>query len=332
MINRSLCAAALAAAVSLSLSACNKLPGNTAGSDHADPTPASSGPSPEEKADQALMGKLNGYIECYNDVDRKIHAGIGPYTVWMKDPEAGPTGREERPIGPPDLTAGDLTLCDKALPEAIAAQPSLPGLDKAAQGYLDALHALQPITHEAADYYQRDDYEDDGFARGKALHAPLMSAFGTFVEASGVFSDALDVANDRLQDSQLAKVEAQEGRTRNFYRLAIMRDAKALMDLMAEDSFDVTEARRRLDAFNAISDEAHAKVAEQEPGKLDWNSFERTAENFRRESKERLKRVAEKTPYSDIERRMLDTTMAPHGSPGKLMQEYNSLVFQSNRQ
>ncbi len=325
-------AATLAASLSLALAACGGKPAApadaAANAGKGDTAAADTGAD----SDQALMGKLNGYIECYNDVDRKIHAGIGPYTVWMKDPEAGPTGREERPIGPPDLTAGDLTLCDKALPEAIAAQPSLPELDKAAQGYLDALHALQPITHEAADYYQRDDYEDDGFARGKALHAPLMSAFGTFVEASGVFSDALDVANDRLQDSQLAKVEAQEGRTRNFYRLAIMRDAKALMDLMAEDSFDVTEARRRLDAFNAISDEAHAKVAEQEPGKLDWNSFERTAENFRRESKERLKRVAEKTPYSDIERRMLDTTMAPHGSPGKLMQEYNSLVFQSNRQ
>ncbi len=30
---------------------------------------------------------------------------------------------------------------------------------------------------------------------------------------------------------------------------------------------------------------------------------------------------------------MLDSpSMAPQGSPGKLMQEYNALVFQSNRQ
>lgn len=323
-------AATLAASLSLVLAACGGTP--AAPADGADTAGKGDTAAVDTDSDQALMGKLNGYIACYNDVDRRIHAGIGPYTVWMKDPKAGPTGREQRPIGPPDLTASDLKGCDTALPEAIAAQPPLPELDKAAQGYLDALHALQPITHEAADYYQRDDYEDDGFARGKALHAPLMSAFGTFVEASGVFSDALDAENDRLQDSQLAKVEAQEGRTRNFYRLAIMRDAKALRDLMAEDSFDVAEARRRLDAFNAISDEAHAKVAEQEPGKLDWNSFERTAEDFRRASKERLKRVADKTPYSDFEQRMLDTTLAPQGSPGKLMQEYNSLVFQSNRQ
>ena len=62
-------------------------------------------------------------------------------------------------------------------------------------------------------------------------------------------------------------------------------------------------------------------------------SFEREAENFRREGKERLQRVGEKKPYSDFERRMLDSpSMAPRGSANKLMQEYNSLVFQSNRQ
>ncbi len=46
-----------------------------------------------------------------------------------------------------------------------------------------------------------------------------------------------------------------------------------------------------------------------------------------------LQRVSANTPYTDFERRMLDSpSMAPSGSAGKLMQEYNSLVFQSNRQ
>lgn len=179
----------------------------------------------------------------------------------MKDPKAGPTGREERPIGPPDLDANDLKTCDAAIPTAIAAAPALPELDKAAKAYLDSLHTLQPLTHAAYDYYKREDFEDDGYARGKAMHAPLMEALAAFVQASGVFSTALEAENDRAQQAQLQALEKQEGRTRTYYRLAIMMEAKSLMDLMAEDDFDVVQGRARLDAFNTIADEAHAKVA-----------------------------------------------------------------------
>lgn len=322
--------AVLAVSITLALAAC----GNKSAEPAKDAAaPASKADAHAEEAEQALTGKLNSYIDCYNDVDSGIHQGIGYYTSWMKDPKAGPTGREERPIGPPDLDADDLKTCDAAIPTAIAAAPALPELDKAAKAYLDSLHTLQPLTHAAYDYYKREDFEDDGYARGKAMHAPLMDALAAFVQASGVFSTALEAENDRAQQAQLQALEKQEGRTRTYYRLAIMMEAKSLMDLMAEDDFDVVQGRARLDAFNTIADEAHAKVADQEPGKMDWNSFETAAENFRREGKERIKRVAEKTAYTDFEQRMLDSpSHAPQGSAGRLLNEYNSLVFQSNRQ
>ncbi|MDU1660333.1 MAG: DUF3829 domain-containing protein, partial [Stenotrophomonas maltophilia] len=223
--------------------------------------------------------------------------------------------------------------CDAPVTEAMAAKPVLAELDAAADHYQQALKALVPISKDAHDYYDRQDYEDDQFAKGKQLHAPLMAAFKDFVAASETFNAELERQNDAAQREQLKALEQAEGRTREYYRLAMMLEAKAIMDLMSEDDFDQAKARERLDAFNRISDEAHAKVADQEPGKLDWNSFEREAENFRREGKARLQRVSEKEPYTDFERRMLDSpSMAPRGSASKLMQEYNTLVFQSNRQ
>ncbi len=326
---RTLPVAPLAVALSLLLTACGgKTPG--AAADAATPAGTATDTAAQD-AEQALTAKLNGYIECYNDIDREIHAGIGYYTVWMADPTAGPSGREERPIGPPDLQADDLKTCDASVPAAIAAAPALAELDKAAKAYLDSLHALQPLTHEAHDYYKREDYEDDGYARGKAMHAPLMAALATFADASEAFSTALDAENDRAQQAQLQALEKQEGRTRSYYRLAMMLEAKSLMDLMSSDDFDVAQARGKLEAFNAISDEAHARVADLEPGRMDWNSFETEAENFRREGKERLKRVASKTPYSDMERRIA-AAHPPQGSAERLLAEYNRLVFQSNRQ
>lgn len=235
--------------------------------------------------------------------------------------------------GPFEISDYDLKQCDAPVTEAIAAKPALAELDAAAGEYQQALKALMPISKEAHDYYERQDYEDDRFAKGKQLHAPLMTAFKDFVVASETFNAELERQNDAAQREQLKALEQAEGRTREYYRLAMMLEAKAIVELMTEDDFDQAKARERLDAFNRISDEAHAKVADQEPGKLDWNSFEREAENFRREGKERLQRVSANTPYTDFERRMLDSpSMAPRGSAGKLMQEYNSLVFQSNRQ
>ena len=330
-MSRTLSIAALAASLSLILAACgDKTPTAAGGAGSSAKPEASAAPA---DAQQQLTAKLNAYIGCFNALDSKTHGSIQSYTRWIKDVDAGPSGRETNVYGPFEISDYDMKQCDAPVTEAIAAKPALADLDAAAGQYQQALKALVPISKEAHDYYERQDYEDDRFAKGKQLHAPLMTAFKDFVVASETFNAELERQNDAAQREQLKALEQAEGRTREYYRLAMMLEAKAIVELMTEDDFDQAKARERLDAFNRISDEAHAKVADQEPGKLDWNSFEREAENFRREGKERLQRVSANTPYTDFERRMLDSpSMAPRGSAGKLMQEYNSLVFQSNRQ
>ncbi|RTQ88985.1 MULTISPECIES: YiiG family protein [Stenotrophomonas] len=330
-MSRTLSVAALAASLSLILTACGGKAPAAAGDAAASGTPdASAAPSDTQ---QQLTAKLNAYIGCFNALDSKTHGSIQSYTRWIKDVDAGPSGRETHVYGPFEISNYDMKQCDAPVTEAIAAKPALADLDAAAGHYQQALKALVPVSKDAHDYYDRQDYEDDQFAKGKQLHAPLMAAFKDFVAASETFNAELERQNDAAQREQLKALEQAEGRTREYYRLAMMLEAKAIMDLMSEDDFDQAKARERLDAFNRISDEAHAKVADQEPGKSDWEGFERGAENFRREGKERLQRVSEKKPYTDFERRMLDSpSMAPRGSASKLMQEYNTLVFQSNRQ
>lgn len=330
-MTRTLSIAALAASLSLVLTACGGKAPATTGDAGASATPDAA--TALSDAQQQLTAKLNAYIGCFNALDSKTHRSIESYTRWIKDVDAGPTGRETQVYGPSEISDYDMKQCDAPVTEAMAAKPALADLDAAAGRYQQALKALVPVSKDAHDYYDRQDYEDDQFAKGKQMHAPLMAAFKAFVVASETFNAELERQNDAAQREQLKALEQAEGRTREYYRLAMMLEAKAILELMSEDDFDTTKARERLDAFNRISDEAHAKVADQEPGKLDWNSFEREAENFRREGKERLQRVSSRTPYSDFERRMLDSpSMAPRGSAGKLMQEYNTLVFQSNRQ
>lgn len=320
-------AAVLAAAVALTLSACG---GNDKAPKAAKGAAASAAP---DKADpqQALTVKLNDYIDCYNGIDSSVHHGINTYTGWMDDADAGPTGKERRGYGPAEVDDHQLKKCDEAVTRALAAKPALPELDKAAKDYLAQLHALAPLAGEAYSYYNRDDFEDDGFARGKQMHAQLMAALNNFTESSERFSDALEKQNDQAQREQLAALEKADGRTMEFYRLSMMLEAKALVDFMSEDDFDVAAGAERVAAFNKISDEAHAKV-KPETRPTEWSTFEMSAEQFRRESKERLARVRDKTPYSKIEQGWLDhPTLAPSGSPLKLMNAYNDLVRRSNQ-
>ncbi|MEG2802566.1 YiiG family protein [Stenotrophomonas sp.] len=320
-------AAVLAAAIGLALSACG-------GGDKA-PTAAkeaagSAAPDNME-AQQALTAKLNDYIDCYNSMDADLHRGITVYTRWIDDVEAGPTGKEGDGYGPAQVDAYRLKKCDEAITRAQAAKPALPALDGAAKDYLAQLHALAPLAEAAYSYYNRDDFEDDGFARGKQMHAPLMAALQAFTASSERFSDALEAQNDEAQRAQLAALEKADGRTMEFYRLSMMLEAKALVDFMSEDTFDVAAGAERIAAFNAISDEAHAKV-KPEANSTGWSTFEMSAEQFRRESKERLARVRDKKPYSKLEKGWMDhPTLAPGGSPLKLMNAYNDLVQRGNR-
>jgi hypothetical protein len=315
--------AALAVSIALALSGCG------------DTSPAKADPAAEAAtgqldAQQSLTVKLNDYIDCYNSMDANLHRGIALYTDWIKDVKAGPTGHESQGYGPTVVDDYRLKKCDESIARALAAEPKLPALDGAAKDYLAQLHAMAPLAKEAHDYYDREDFQDDAFAKGKQIHAPLMAALTAFVTASETFSGELEKQNDQAQREQLAALEKAEGRTMEFYRLSMMLEAKTLVEVMGEDGFDVAAGAERVAAFNAISDEAHAKV---KPAQNDtkWSTFEMSAEQFRRESKERLARVRDKTPYSKLETQWLDNpTLAPSGSPLKLLNKYNDLVQRSN--
>ena len=63
---------------------------------------------------------MNAYIECYNGVEQPIREGFQTYTGWMKDPEAGPTGKEAQPRSPGKLLSHRVDYCGQPLTDALA--------------------------------------------------------------------------------------------------------------------------------------------------------------------------------------------------------------------
>lgn len=289
-------------------------------------------PTPAPAADH-LNAKLQTYINCYNKLDERAHRTITRYSSWVKDMKEGPTGTEKVVYGLYSISSEDVTACVAEFAQAAALRPALPELDSAGKAYMVALTAMDKLVADAYTYYDRDNYKDDKFAKGKAIHGPLAASFQSFSQASTAFSKALDVENDNLLAAQLAQIEKTQGRKLPYYQMALMAKAKGLSEVLGDETFDAAVAAPRLQAYEAMADEAMAFVKPIKDGvPHGWSSFERTAEEFRKASKERFRRVRDKVPYSDGERMMLKpgSGWMVEGSSEKLIKAYNDLVNASN--
>lgn len=297
--------------------------------------PAAEPKAPEPaKAPDTVASKLEAYIECYNSVDTRAHDSIRRYASWIKDMKVGPTGKERLVYGLYTLSDSSVASCQKDVTAAAALTPAVANLDDAARAYVAALMPLNEKINEADKYYERQNYKDDKFAQGKAMHAPLAQAMKDFDAASSAFSKALDVENDKQLAAQLQRVEQAEGRKWQYWRMATMAEAKRLVQILSDDTFNVEEATTKMAAFEKAADElaAYAKAHEDEIPMM-GSMMDSEVESFRVAAKERLRRVRDKTPYSTGERMNVGTQgeWMVNGSPGKLVREYNQLISASNR-
>ena len=299
------------------------------------PVPQAAAKVVEEDPDAQLSNKLGAYVDCFNTADGSTRASADRYTSWLADLDAGPTGKERNVNVLGNVSAHDLDTCTKAITQATKAKPSLPALDAAATQYLADLTTLAPLVSQAYAYYSHEDYKDDGFAKAKQMHQPLMMAFGRFILSSDKYGAELGKENDALSAAQIVDIEKNEGRHSAFYHLALIRQAKLLTAQLMAESFDVAEVSKAIAAYGALLDES-TKATANEPGKpLSWSLFQSRAEEFLKDGKERMRRVRDKTPYSHGEQLLMKGDGSGGwmvvGSPRRILKSYNELVDAGNR-
>ncbi len=282
-----------------------------------------------------LDQKLGAYIECYNALDQKTHASIQRYASWVKNMEAGPTGSEKVIYGLYEIgSEQNIKKCQAEFAGAAALAPQL-ALDAVAKDYLDAMDKLRVVVSEAHVYYDRENYKDDQFAKGKELHPRLRQAMEAFSAQSDKISSAIEAENDKRLEAEMRRLEKAEGRQLPFLHMATMHEAKLLVRLIGDDSFPVEEASKRLAAYEQITDELLGvlKTPRSDPmSDSNWRRFADATEAFRKAAKERVRRVRDQVPYSTGEQMMLKpgSDWMVEGSPGKTLKAYNELVERSN--
>lgn len=296
---------------------------------------APSAPAASSEADEsaAVDDKLQTYIGCYNQLDQPAQRTISRYKSWVKNMATGPTGSEKLIYGLYPINAESIQECQLSFAEVGAIKPALEALDTAARGYIDSLGALLQVVAPAHSYYDRENYKDDQFAKGKELHAGLVKSMQDFQQASELFSTQIELENDKLLAAELARIEKTQGRKLAYWHRALMNEAKQLIAIIGDEDFSVEAATTRMNAFEAVADSAMAYgKTNQDEAPMTWFTIEQSAENFRKAAKERVRRLRDKTPYSDGEKMMLKPGSAwmVDGSTEKAIKAYNSLVESSN--
>lgn len=292
-------------------------------------TPAATASNAAAKPAEAGSSKLQDYIACYNKLDGDAHRSIARYQSWVKDMDKGPNGKEMVVYGLYKIDMDDIAKCKASFGKAAQSK-----LDNAATAYIDILSELGALVTEAEVYYSRDNYKDDAFAKGKKLHGPLADAMKRFEEKSNVFSNEIEVENDKALDAEMQQLEKSEGRQLPYLQMALMSKAKQLVRLIGEESFDAAAAGKLLADYESLTDEAIAYAKKNsESAASGWSTLERATEDYRKAAKERVRRIRDKVAYSEGEKMMLKpgSGWMVEGSQEKVTKAYNAMIEASNR-
>jgi len=286
-------------------------------------------PAAEEAVTQMPSGteKLNAYVGCINRLSARSYDSRARYFSWAD--RKGPTGKERIIYG--TYTIYDTSDCRRNVEKANALEPRDAELEAAASAYADAVGKLEPLLKEADDYYSQEDYKDDKMAKGKALHPRLVATWDAFAAADRKLRDGVESINDRRALETLAEIEKSDGKQARYHVEALMIQAKRVLRAQDAANPDIGEITKALNDYEAIV-KASEEFSDSGGGKI-GSMFVSNAKSFLTTGKQLMRRMRDKTPYSQGDRMMLNAGSGwmVEGSPQRLLRDYNQLVDAYNR-
>jgi hypothetical protein len=184
-----------------------------------------------EDAQDAIM-KANTIIEAAKTTERAVESWER-YASWV-NMKTGPTGKERYiSYGMYDLYDVPGVLAD-ARKAAGAAPPAVP-LDNIVPRYLDTYEALAPVMNAASAYYERNGYEADNAAQGRALHKKMVPLATAFLAERDALMPELRRYVREVEGQELAAIEARDGRGAAWQAGQVLHAANSVMDLFPRD-------------------------------------------------------------------------------------------------
>ncbi|EAO9151676.1 DUF3829 domain-containing protein [Salmonella enterica] len=284
---------------------------------------------PEVDAEEVYSEKMDVYIDCFNKLQLPVQHSLARYADWVKDFKKGPTGKESLVYGIYGITESYITNCQKEMKQVAALTPLLEPIDGVAVSYIDSAAALGNTINEMEKYYTQENYKDDAFAKGKALHQTLLKNIEDFKPVSEKYHEAIQEINDKRQLTQLKRIEEAEGKTFNYYSLAVMISAKQINKVISADTFDAEAMMKKVAELETM-------IAQLKEVNTDGrnSSFISSAADYQLQAKKYIRRIRDNVEYSDFEKKRVQDPatgwMVEDSYPASL-RSYNEMVDDYNR-
>jgi hypothetical protein len=298
------------------------------------PPPGAGAQAVAADPDLALATKLDHYVkDCLNAFTPRALDSEARYYQWV-DPATGPTGKESIVYGLYTLNF-EATRCSKAARDAAAAGPSLPELEAAADQYVIALEILHKRIEDANDYYDAEDYEDDGMKKGIEMHGPLSQAWKDFRAADEALSAQVGALEAEVQVKALERART-EGDGRRVLLIECYLAARPLAQTVATVRIDdqgvpVADAAA-LEAQIEVFDKAVDALATY-GNEVGWGtSVADDGKEMLSSAKKLLRKVKGREPYEGFDRRTIGTFggWMIEGSPDQVVDAYEDFVDSYN--
>lgn len=299
---------------------------NTEPTPFVDLEPAEETP-PAVTAKSGLNERSNLYIgECYNRYSNRVLESYGRYSSWIRDMKTGPTGSESIIYGLYDVN-GDGTDCAKAIDQAAEMEPDMPETEEIAERYSEALAEVITAIRSVYNYYDQEDYKDDGFRKGKDAHSGLVAAFEKFKAVNTEFQAEIDNIENEVARQRLDEFRGDPAKKFAFAVVDFSIRAKKLSGYVQRTEY----AKMSADELQTMVDEVDSGIAamkENAASDAFASLYFSAADDFLKASKELMRRVRDRKPFNDFERRQLGTAggWMVDGSPDKVINKYNDLV------
>ncbi|EFS6321541.1 DUF3829 domain-containing protein [Salmonella enterica] len=249
---------------------------------------------PEVDAEEVYSEKMDVYIDCFNKLQLPVQHSLARYADWVKDFKKGPTGKESLVYGIYGITESYITNCQKEMKQVAALTPLLEPIDGVAVSYIDSAAALGNTINEMEKYHE-----------------------------------AIQEINDRRQLTQLKRIEEAEGKTFNYYSLAVMISAKQINKVISADTFDAEAMMKKVAELETM-------IAQLKEVNTDGrnSSFISSAADYQLQAKKYIRRIRDNVEYSDFEKKRVQDPatgwMVADSYPASL-RSYNEMVDDYNR-
>ena len=311
-------------------------------------TSSASGNSPQDDIDEQMQEKLDAYIICLNTLSSPVHSTRARYFSWV-NPKTGPTGQERNVFGLFDLPNEAAQKCTAGLAKSKALPPRDAKLEAAGDEFAKSVTELDALIDEVFTYYENKNFKDDKFAKGKAIHPKLMTAFTNFSKADNGLHATLDGITKPLAQRALARIERDEGRKFRYHRKHVLLTARELVEagdpVGDDDNVDFAlynasfgefdKALTELQGFGLLhKNDLDAQTNPAWPlAKSNFDQFGRAAEDFRKKSREYLRCLRDapakaKTATGKVDPEKIGP--CTDGRPRDVVQKYNDFIHTSN--